>query len=82
MFTTSFWKDATERAVRVAATSFIGVVGGEAIIWNIGWQGLIGVPVTAAILDYAASLAFSGTGRKGTAGLIHVTGQTDDDETR
>lgn len=69
MFSTSFWRDTTERAVRAAATSFIATLGGTAILWHINWELLVGVPVTAAALEVAIALSGTKIGQKGTASL-------------
>lgn len=71
MFTTSFWRDTIERATRAAATAFIPVLGGEAIFWNLGWEPLIGIPATAALLEIAASLAAIKIGKPGTPTMLN-----------
>jgi len=69
MFTKAFWKDTSERAVRNAATSFIATLGGTAILWHVNWELLVGVPVTAAVLEVAIALSGAKVGQKGTASL-------------
>lgn len=69
MFTKAFWRDTSERAIRSAATSFIATASGTAILWDIHWQLLVGVPVTAAVLEVAIALSGSKIGQKGTASL-------------
>lgn len=70
MFTISFWRDTAERATRAAATAFIPVLGGEAIFWDLGWEPLVGIPVTAALLEIAASLSAIKIGKVGTPALL------------
>lgn len=69
MFSKSFWRDTAERAVRNAATSFSATLGGTAILWELKWELLIGVPLTAAVLEVAVSLSGTRVGQKGTASL-------------
>lgn len=69
MFTKSFWRDTAERAIRNAASAFIGTLGGTAIFWQVHWELLVGVPVTAAVVEVAVSLSGVGIGQKGTASL-------------
>jgi hypothetical protein len=69
MFTKTFWKDTAERAVRNAATSFVSTVGATAILWELNWQVIVGIPATAAILEIAVALSGNKVGQKGTASL-------------
>lgn len=69
MFTRAFWKDTAERAIRSGATSFVATFGGTAILWNLHWQLLVGIPLTAAVLEVAVALSSASIGRKGTASL-------------
>jgi hypothetical protein len=80
MFTFTFWKDTTERAVRNAATSFIAVSGAEATFWNLSPEALIGIPTAAAILEIAVSLSTAGIGQRGTAGIVNTASVTPNDE--
>lgn len=79
MFTFTFWKDTTERAVRNAATSFIAVSGAEATFWNLSPEALIGIPTAAAILEIAVSLSTAGIGQRGTAGIVNTAPVTPDE---
>lgn len=69
MFTKSFWTDTAERAIRSGATSFVATVGGTAILWDLNWELLVGIPVTAAVLEVAIALSGSRVGKRGTASL-------------
>jgi hypothetical protein len=69
MFTKEFWKDTSERAVRNAATSFVAAFGAEALLWDLGWEVVVGIPLTAAVLEVAVALSGSKIGQKNTASL-------------
>lgn len=69
MFTKTFWKDTSERAIRNAATSFVATLGSTAIFWHVNWELLVGVPATAAVLEVAIALSGAKVGSKGTASL-------------
>lgn len=56
MFTAAFWKGAGERAVRVAATSALGLVGADQVITAIDIEAGAAVVLTAVVLDLLASL--------------------------
>lgn len=71
MFTTTFWRDTAERATRAAATAFIPAISGEAIFWNLGWQPLVGIPATAALLEIAVSLSAIKVGKPGTPAMLN-----------
>lgn len=51
------------------ATSFVATFGGTAILWNLHWQLLVGIPLTAAVLEVAVALSSASVGKKGTASL-------------
>lgn len=80
MFTFTFWKDTTERAVRNAAASFMAVAGGNATFWDLGSDALIAIPASAAFLEIVVSLSTAGIGQRGTAGIVNTTPVTPDDE--
>jgi hypothetical protein len=75
MFTKRFWKDTSERAIRASATSFLAALGGDALLWDLGWKGLVGIPVTAAVLEVALSLSSAKIGPEGTASMTDTTPQ-------
>lgn len=56
MFTAAFWKGAIERAVRVAATSALGLFGADQVITGIDFKAGAAVVATAVVLDLLASL--------------------------
>lgn len=78
MFTLVFWKDTIERATRAAATSFIAVLGANAVMWDLDWQALLGIPATAAVLEIAVSLSSAGLNQKGTAGIVNTAPSSDE----
>lgn len=78
MFTFTFWKDTTERAVRAASTSFLAVAGGNATFWDLGSDALLAIPASAAVLEIVVSLSTAGIGPRGTAGIVNTAPVTPD----
>lgn len=63
MFTRTFWKKATERAVKTAAQSAILVFGADQVnALNANWDDVAGFALGGFVLSYLFSLATSGTG--------------------
>lgn len=81
MFTIVFWKDTCERAARAAATSLTAVIGGEVTVLNLGWEALVGIPATAAVLEVVFSVSSAGVGPKGTPALVEYQAPADTDNT-
>lgn len=79
MFSFTFWKDTTERAVRAAATSFLAAAGGNATFWSLGSDVLIAIPVSAAFLEIVVSLSAAGIGQRGAAGIVNTAPVTPDE---
>lgn len=71
MFTLSFWKDATERAVKTFA-QFIIVLGaaGSLNVFTVDWEQTLGLALGGLILSYATSIVSAGIGNKGSASLV------------
>jgi hypothetical protein len=72
MWTTTFWKDAAERALKTAAQALLSlwVVGGAFNILTVSWGPALGVAAGAAVVSLLTSLVSSGIGEKGTASLV------------
>ena len=47
----------------------VAAFGAEALLWDLGWEVVLGIPLTAAVLEVAIALSGSKVGRKGTASL-------------
>lgn len=71
MFTISFWKDATERAIKTFA-QFILVLGtaGSLNVFSVDWQQTLGLALGGLILSYATSIVSAGIGKKDSASLV------------
>lgn len=70
LFTVSFWKDATERAVKSLAQAVVLVLGGDAVdVWHVNWQTVVGAGLGGALLSLMTSLASVGIANRGTASL-------------
>lgn len=78
MFTLIFWKDTLERATRNASTSFIAIIGADTVMLDLGWEAILGIPATAAILEIAVSLSTVGLGQNGTAGIVNTVPSTEE----
>ncbi|MGW0039817.1 holin [Gordonia sp. NPDC003376] len=69
MWTTTFWLDVTERAIKTAAQSAVGVLTAtsvEAIDWAAG-GAIVGVATAVSVLT---SVASSGRGDSDSASLV------------
>ena len=70
LFTVSFWKDATERAVKSLAQAVVLALGGDAVdVWHVDWQTVTGIGLGGAVLSLLTSLASVGIANRGTASL-------------
>ncbi len=71
MWTSSFWKAATERAIKTFAQTLVasGIVVGVAG-WD-KWQAALIASALAALLSVATSVASIGLGDKGTPSLVN-----------
>lgn len=69
MWTSAFWKDAAERAIKTAAQSAIGVLTATSIE-VIDWEaGAVAVGVATAV-SVLTSLVSSGAGDRDSASLV------------
>lgn len=66
MFTKKFWIEASERALKTLAQTFLALTAAETVFNSFvaDWQTLIGVSVGAALLSYATSIVSANIGPK------------------
>jgi hypothetical protein len=66
MFTKKFWIEASERALKTLAQTFLSLVAAESMFdaFVADWQTLVGVSLGAAVLSYATSIVSSNIGPK------------------
>jgi hypothetical protein len=77
MFTKVFWKEATERAIKTLAQTFLALAAASSVFdaFVADWQTLLGVSVGSALLSYATSIVSSNIGpEKGNPSLVKETG--------
>lgn len=72
MWTLSFWKDASERAVKTAAQTAGGVLVVGVPIWEVDWTAGLGITATATVLSLLTSIGSVGFGSAGTASAVYV----------
>lgn len=71
IFTKTFWKEATERAVKTAAQAFLALDLGEtANVLTIDWPAMLGTAGAAALLSYAFSIVSSSITRRPSPSLV------------
>lgn len=73
MFTKKFWLEASERALKTLAQTFLSLTAAEAVFdaFVTDWQTLVGVSVGAALLSYATSIVSANIGpRKDNPSLV------------
>jgi hypothetical protein len=72
MWTASFWKDASERAIKTAAQVFAAAYAANAAeMFSLGVVDAIKLAVASALISYLTSIASSGIGETGTASLVN-----------
>lgn len=69
MWTKTFWLDATERAVKTAAQSAIGVLTATSVD-AIDWAAGLGVVAVATAASVLTSIVSSGRGDTDSASLV------------
>lgn len=64
MFTKQFLIDASERAIKTLAQTFLALVAGAEVFnaFTADWSQIVGVSVGAAILSYATSIVSKNIG--------------------
>ena len=77
MWTTRFWKDAVERALKTFAQTLIALlgVGGFGII-DAPWLSSLSVAGLAALLSVLSSVASATVGEQGSASLVPASAPT------
>ncbi|GAB3135735.1 hypothetical protein GCM10027289_29890 [Tsukamurella serpentis] len=73
MFTKKFWRDATERAIKTAAQSAIGVFAADVTVLSLNWPAAGAVVGTATLLSYLTSIVSSGVGDRESASALPDT---------
>lgn len=69
--TTKFWADSTERAIKTAAQSALGVLGAGALgVLDVDWANLGSVAALATVVSLLTSVASGTKGDPNTASLI------------
>ncbi|CAA0134553.1 Uncharacterised protein [Mycolicibacterium vanbaalenii] len=70
IYSLTFWRDATERALKSAAQAAVLALGGDAInVWTVDWQTVSGLTAGGAALSLLTSVASAGLANRGTASL-------------
>jgi hypothetical protein len=73
MFTKKFLTEASERAIKTLAQTFLSLTAAETVFdaFIADWQTLVGVSVGAALLSYATSIVSANIGpRKDDPSLV------------
>lgn len=72
MFTKAFWIQASERALKTVAQTFLAMVAAQSVFdaLSADWQTLIGVSVGAGLLSYATSIVSAEVGNHGDPSLV------------
>lgn len=71
MLRKSFWKDATERAVKTAAQVAVAMIGtGVVGIVDVDWYSVGSVSLVAALVSVLTSLGSDRVGDPGTASVV------------
>lgn len=69
MWTKAFWRDATERAIKTAAQSTIGVLTATSVD-AIDWEGGVVAVAVATAVSVLTSIVSSGKGDPDSASLV------------
>lgn len=70
VYTASFWKDATERAIKTFAQFVIVLFTADAFdLFALDWQQVGGAALAALVVSYATSIVSAQIGTKGSASL-------------
>lgn len=70
MWTTEFWKDAAERAIKTFAQALIATIAVGTPIFDLAWGEGLGIAATATVVSILTSIASIGAGDAGTASLV------------
>ncbi len=70
MWTSAFWKDAVERAIKGFAGTLVALLGaGATNLLEADWVAMLGVSGMAFVVSILTSVGSAKTGTKGTAQL-------------
>ena len=66
MFTKKFWLEASERAIKTLAQTFLSLTAADTVfnVFASDWQTLLGASIGAALLSYATSIVSANIGPK------------------
>jgi hypothetical protein len=71
MFTVSFWKHATERALKTFAQFVLSLQAGDAFnLLSIDWPQTLGVALGGVVLSYATSIVSAGVKKDDSPDLV------------
>jgi hypothetical protein len=73
LFTTKFWGDALERAIKSFAQAAVLVMGQDVTgvdVFQADWQNVVGFGVGGAVLSILTSIISAPFGEPGTASLV------------
>jgi hypothetical protein len=73
MFSTTWLKDAAERAVKTFAQALLALMGAAPLnIIDLNWGDMLGVSATATVVSVLTSVVSVGLGDKGTASAVKL----------
>lgn len=75
IWTREFWSDASERAVKTAAQTGLGVLVAGQTLLTIDWAQAGAVVGTATLASILTSVVSSGVGESGTASALASVGR-------
>lgn len=75
MWTTRFWRDAVERAVKTGAQALVALFVTGATILTINWADALAVAGTMMLASLLTSIVSSGIGNPATASLLQQPGK-------
>jgi Na+-transporting NADH:ubiquinone oxidoreductase subunit NqrB len=79
MFTKQFWIEASERALKTFAQTFLALIGAVSVFnaFTADWQTLFGVSLGSAFLSYLTSIVSAEIGDRGTPSLVATKDERD-----
>lgn len=78
MFSTTWLKDAAERAVKTFAQALLAMISADSFlnILDFNWGDMFGVSATATVVSVLTSIVSAGLGDKGTASAVKLDSGT------
>jgi len=71
--TSTFWRDAAERAVKTFAEAALATLGAGALnVLTVDWVGVVSLSAGATLLSVLASVASAGIGTPGSASAVQL----------